>query len=280
MVRNLRIVVLSDNCAGTVDTLAEHGLSLWIEADSSRILFDCGQGRVLRGNARALGVRLSDASAVVLSHGHYDHAGGLAALYLDASPKAIFLHPAATEPKYARNDRPPHRYIGIPDSARTALSGAKQVVWSATACEVAPGVWCTGEIPRLPAPRQAEAGFFTDPECREPDPLADDQALFIETPAGPVVLAGCAHAGVANTLEHIVALTGKREILALIGGLHLAKAAPEELDAAMEAIGQRNPRVIAPCHCTGQAARSRLFCRFPKAARAAGAGSVFEFGES
>lgn len=280
MLRKLRIVVLADNCVGTVDMLAEHGLSLWIEADGARVLFDTGQGKVLRRNAGALGVRLSEAGAVVLSHGHYDHTGGLETLLEDCSPQAIFLHPAALEPKYARKDHPPHRYIGIPQGARGVLEESKKLVWTKAAAEVAPGVWCTGEIPRLHAHGSGETSFFTDPQCREQDRLADDQALFIETRDGLVVLAGCAHAGIANTLDHIAALTGRREIHALIGGLHLAKAGPDELEAAGNAIERRNPRLIAPCHCTGFAAQSYLFRRFPAAARPAGTGAVFEFGES
>ena len=95
MIKRLRVTVLADNCVAARDLLAEHGLSMLIEADGRRILFDTGQGKVLRANADALGISLSPLDAVVLSHGHDDHTGGLAGLLREVSPAAIFLHPAA-----------------------------------------------------------------------------------------------------------------------------------------------------------------------------------------
>ena len=116
MIERLRITVLADDHVAAPNVLAEHGLSMLIEADDRRILFDTGQGKVLRGNADALGIRLSGLDAVVLSHGHYDHTGGLAILLRECSPSAIFLHPAALQPKYAKSDNAAasfHRHSGV-----------------------------------------------------------------------------------------------------------------------------------------------------------------------
>jgi aspartate racemase len=191
MIKRLRVTVLADNCVAARDLLAEHGLSMLIEADDRRILFDTGQGKVLRANADALGISLSPLDAVVLSHGHDDHNGGLAGLLREVSPAAIFLHPAAMQPKYAKSENPPHRSIGMPESSRQALDAVQdRIVWTRSATEVVPGVWCTGEIPRLPVNEQTPTGFFLDADCREPDPIADDQALFIDTTSGLVVIAG------------------------------------------------------------------------------------------
>jgi 7,8-dihydropterin-6-yl-methyl-4-(beta-D-ribofuranosyl)aminobenzene 5'-phosphate synthase len=280
MIERLRITVLADNCAAGADLLGEHGLSMLIEADGRRILFDAGQGRVLRGNADALGIRLSEIGAVVLSHGHYDHTGGLAALLCECVPSAIFLHPAALEPKYARSAGPPHRYIGIPEASLQALEPLRdRIVRTRSATEVAPGVWCTGEIPRLPANGPAETGFFLDADCRVPDPMADDQALFMETAVGLVVVAGCAHAGVANTLDGVAALTGAGEVHTLVGGLHLGRAARRQLEAAAAAVDERNIRVLAPCHCTGMAAHAYLRARFGAVVRDVGAGTELVLGD-
>jgi 7,8-dihydropterin-6-yl-methyl-4-(beta-D-ribofuranosyl)aminobenzene 5'-phosphate synthase len=280
MIKQLRVTVLADNCVAAPDLLAEHGLSMLIEADDRRILFDTGQGRVLRANADALGIRLSPLDAVVLSHGHYDHTGGLAVLLQEVRPSAIFLHPAAMQQKHAASENSPHRSIGIPESSRQALDAVQdRIVWTRSATEVVPGVWCTGEIPRLPMNGVAATGFFLDADCREPDPVADDQALFMDTRSGLVVIVGCLHAGVLNTLDRISELTGRNDVLALVGGLHLGRATYKELEGCANALGMRNFQILAPCHCTGMGAQSYLRARFHSRVQDVGAGTRLVLGE-
>jgi 7,8-dihydropterin-6-yl-methyl-4-(beta-D-ribofuranosyl)aminobenzene 5'-phosphate synthase len=274
MIRRLRITVLADNSVGSRDLLAEHGLSMLIEADDRRILFDTGQGKVLLHNLAALDVCLAPLDAIVLSHGHYDHTGGLAAALQKADPSFIYMHPAALTRKYAKREHAPHRFIGIPTPCREALDTVRaRIVWTQSATEIVPGVWCTGEIPRVHAAAPTGGYFFLDEKCREPDPLADDQALVVETTRGLAVVAGCAHAGVTNTLDQVSKLTGRDEILALAGGLHLGQASYEQLEEAGNAIGRRNVQVLAPCHCTGAGAQAYLRHRFHSLVQEAGAGS-------
>jgi 7,8-dihydropterin-6-yl-methyl-4-(beta-D-ribofuranosyl)aminobenzene 5'-phosphate synthase len=281
MIEQLRITVLADNYVAGLHVLAEHGLSMLIEADKWRILFDTGQGKVLKENAETLGIPLGGLDAVVLSHGHYDHTGGVEILLRECSPSAIFVHPAALQPKYAKSDNPPHRFIGIPEGSRQAVRAVQaRVVWTETATEIVPGMWCTGEIPRVPANGPGESGFFLDGDCRHADPLIDDQALFIETRNGLVVLAGCAHAGLANTLDRVCALTGRTEVFGIVGGLHLWRATQQQLAASAEAISGRKPRILAPCHCTGLEAHSYLRTRFNPLVRDVGVGVRLEFTES
>jgi 7,8-dihydropterin-6-yl-methyl-4-(beta-D-ribofuranosyl)aminobenzene 5'-phosphate synthase len=274
MIRRLRITVLADNTTSAPDLLAEHGLSMLIEADDRRILFDTGQGRVLLGNMEALGTRLSALDAVVLSHGHYDHTGGLSTALQQGDPAAIFLHPAAVKPKYAKREVPPHRSIGIPRPSLEALNAVhERIVWTRSSAEIVPGVWCTGEIPRAHSAEATEGYFFLDAECREADPLLDDQALVVETSHGLVVIAGCAHSGVMNMLDQVCNVAGRDEVFALLGGLHLGRAPYEQLEAVGNSAGRRDIQILAPCHCTGAGAQAYLRGRFHSRVRDIGAGS-------
>lgn len=279
MIERLRITALADNATGAPGILAEHGLSLLIEAGEHRILFDTGQGKVLRENLAELRMTLHPLDAIVLSHGHYDHTGGLPIALEQASPKAIFLHPAALEPKFARRDPPPFRAIGIPPPALEALDAVRdRVVWTRSATEVVPGVWCTGEIPRPETSTNNDPLFYLDAGGITPDPIADDQALVAETARGLVVVAGFAHAGVVNTLNHVCRLAGRGEIHALLGGFHLGRASDKQLEDTASALACRRPEWIAPCHCTGMKAHACLRARFPARVLdlCAGSSLVFE----
>jgi len=278
MIKQLRITVLADNSVGSTDMIAEHGLSLLIEADDRRILFDTGQGRVLLENLCALGLSLDPLDAVVLSHGHYDHTGGLQTVLSQSHPATLFVHPAALERKFVKHERTPCRSIGIPAPSREALNGVlDRVVWTRAMKQVVPGVWCTGEIPRSITNEVGESLLFLDEEGLVPDPLIDDQALLIETTRGLVIVAGCAHAGVVNTVDHVCRLAGTHEIHALVGGFHLGLASHRRLEEIGSALGRRNFQILAPCHCTGMGAQAYLRARFHSLVRDVGAGSSLVF---
>jgi 7,8-dihydropterin-6-yl-methyl-4-(beta-D-ribofuranosyl)aminobenzene 5'-phosphate synthase len=278
MITRMRITVLVDNTVGSTNTLAEHGLSMLIEAGGRRILFDTGQGRVLRDNLHALGISLDPLDALVLSHGHYDHTGGITAVLESSRPTRIFLHPAALEARFTKREKTPPRSIGIPAASRAALDDARErVVWTRGATEIVPGVWCTGEIPRVNPEEESVQPFFLDDRGRKPDPLIDDQALFIQTARGLVLVAGCAHAGVVNTLDHVCRIACQTEVAALIGGLHLGGASRKRLEMTGSALGRHNVGMIAPCHCSGLIAQSYFRSRFNSLVREVGAGSSLVF---
>jgi 7,8-dihydropterin-6-yl-methyl-4-(beta-D-ribofuranosyl)aminobenzene 5'-phosphate synthase len=270
----IRLTVLADDCVAARTARGEHGLCFHIEAGSRRILFDTGQGLVLADNAQALGIDLGAVDTIVLSHGHYDHTGGLPAVLAAArGPVTLHLHPAALEPKYHFT-----RSIGLPPAARAALKRPNiSLIQSREPGEIAPGLFRTGEIPRPHPEESLTEVFHLDPDGREPDPLLDDQSLYFDTPHGIVVLLGCAHAGVIHILEHIQTLTNRRPLHAVIGGMHLGAAVPARRQWVIDRLRRFAPSLLVPMHCTGMNATADLWQAFPGACRPGGAGAVFEF---
>ena len=263
MVKDFKITAIVENTAGTFDAAGEWGLGLWIEADEQRILCDTGQGHTLRHNANLLGIDLRTADALVISHGHFDHTGGIAEL-IDAGFRGkIYAHPAALNGRFQRGTTPPHRHIGIPPASERALrSKAANLVESVQPTEVAPGILVTGAIPRRNTYEIAADPFFIDEACTQSDPLTDDQALLIETKGGWAVITGCGHAGLINTLNYTKEIIGNGRIFAVIGGLHLFQASAERIQATTENLQSFGVELIAPCHCTGFEATAALQSQF------------------
>jgi 7,8-dihydropterin-6-yl-methyl-4-(beta-D-ribofuranosyl)aminobenzene 5'-phosphate synthase len=274
----VRITVLVENTAQGPGLLGEHGLAYWIEREGRHVLLDTGQGGVLATNAYRLGVPLRQADAIVLSHGHYDHTGGLADALRGQRPCPIYVHPAALEPKYARNKDGTWREIGMPLGALQAVQQrAAAVVKTQCATEVFDGLWCTGPVPRNNDFETTGGPFFLDRECHRPDPLLDDQALFFESARGVVVLLGCAHAGVVNTLRYVRQLAGGKAIYAVLGGMHLAGAPAERTLRTVEELRELQIDRLAPAHCTGMAATAAFWTAFPGRCFPCHVGAKFEY---
>lgn len=256
------VTLLSENCVNRLGLLAEHGLSWWIDTGDHRVLFDTGQGMVLFRNTATLGIDLASASAIVLSHGHYDHTSGLPAA-LEAAPHAsLWMHPRATEPKFTGSGETSRRIsTDFMEKRGFAASGR-----SVTACsdprEVVPGIWMTGEIPRTNDFEDTGGPFYLDAALTRPDPLLDDQAVFFRSGGGVVVVLGCSHAGVVNTLRRVGELTGGAPLVGVMGGAHLAAASEKRMNETLAFLRQRKPGFIAFNHCTGENAVRRFTNEF------------------
>ncbi len=258
-----RITVLADNSVGSRGLLAEHGLALWIELGDRRILFDTGQGFALGPNADALGVDLSATGAIVLSHGHYDHTGGLGEALRRARDPRLYAHAAAFDDKYARNPDGTSRDIGMPERREMLARTAASLSLVDGPTEVASGLHSTGPVPRVTEFEDVGGAFFLDRDCATPDLLPDDQAVYVETAGGTVVLLGCGHAGMINTLWYVRTLTGDRPIRAVIGGMHLRTASDERVRRTIVELERLGWPRLYPCHCTGFTASARFWQRFP-----------------
>jgi 7,8-dihydropterin-6-yl-methyl-4-(beta-D-ribofuranosyl)aminobenzene 5'-phosphate synthase len=151
-----------------------------------------------------------------------------------------------------------------PGSTKALGDAASSVIWTSSPTEVLPGMFLTGEIPRKTAYEDTGGRFFLDAACTRPDPLLDDQALYFDTREGTVVVLGCGHAGVVNTIERILELTGGKPIHALIGGMHLLSASPDRMDRTLQALRNWNIKKLYPAHCTGMAAVTKLWNAFPQ----------------
>jgi 7,8-dihydropterin-6-yl-methyl-4-(beta-D-ribofuranosyl)aminobenzene 5'-phosphate synthase len=275
----VRITLLVENRAKRKGLQAEHGLSYWIEAGSQNILFDTGQSpEVLQHNANHLNIDLAQADSIVLSHGHYDHTGGLEGLIEEGADTRLVLHREATCKRYSRSRLGSVHEVGMPRHLAVQIdNGFVQRLDSTTPIDLGDGLCVTGEIPRLTDFEDTGGDFFLDPECLEPDPIRDDQAIYFDTPQGLVVLLGCAHAGVVNTCLAIQSLTGGRPIHAIIGGFHLLNASGERLSRTLEALASLEPAILAPIHCTGDLASNLLWFEFPGIWKPLSAGDHLSF---
>jgi 7,8-dihydropterin-6-yl-methyl-4-(beta-D-ribofuranosyl)aminobenzene 5'-phosphate synthase len=274
----IRVTVVVENTAQGPQLLAEHGLAYWIEYGDHRILFDTGQGNVLASNAYKLGLSLLDSEAIILSHGHYDHTGGMAFVLKTQRRVAVYAHPEVFRSRFIRTANGSSREIGMPYASVQAIKQpGVRFVETSTATKLFGGFYATGPVPRQTDYEDTGGSFFLDAACSNPDPLLDDQSAFFETKEGIVVLLGCAHSGVVNTLQYINELSRGAPIRAVIGGMHLVNASAERIARTVEEFKRIKVQSLAPCHCTWMAATVALWNAFPDNLIPCHVGSIFQF---
>lgn len=277
MKKDIRITVLIENTVFNAGLKAEHGLSLWIEYGDKKILFDTGQSDLILQNARTLGIDLAQTDIIILSHGHYDHTGGLKKVLKLAEDARVYFHPSALERKYQfKQGR--IREIGITQEVRDLIKKYvkdKKAFHTQKETEVFPGFSITGQVPRKNDFEDTGGKFYLDEGGESVDRITDDQALFIESSKGMIVILGCAHSGVVNTIEHITNLTGGIRIHTIIGGMHLINANDDRIEKTINAVGKYDIVKLYPCHCTGEKAKRKLWQHFPEKCTTCSVGEQF-----
>ncbi len=246
---DIRVSILSDNVASAPAFMGEHGLSIMIETPNGSVLFDCGQSDVAVRNARILGIDLQKVECIALSHGHYDHTAGLLHVLLETGRKKVFAHPDAFLPRFFQAG-PIKRYIGIPFNDAAVRSSCEELMLSKEQVELISGVYLTGEIERIPEYTYVEPNLYVERDGELTlDDFRDDQALVVETEDGMILITGCAHAGIANTVKYVGARFGK--IRAIIGGTHLGLTDPKQLEPSIKVLKDIDCEKLIFTHCTG-----------------------------
>jgi len=249
----LKITTLSENTAGLNNLLGERGLSILVETDEANILFDTGRSISASHNAELLGIDLSQIDKIVLSHGHYDHTGGLRQILRRMRKRIeIIAHPDIWAVKYEHREGQEDRYIGIPFHRQTLESLGARFKLTTKPVRITVNIMTTGEIPMVTDYEEIEPYLLVKEGNRfKPDKLLDDQALIINTEPGLVVILGCAHRGIINTLYHARQLTGVKTIYTVLGGCHLMDATEERVWLTIAALKELGVQRLGVSHCTG-----------------------------
>lgn len=252
------LTLLVDNTVRERGLLAQHGFSVWCEHAGSRVLFDTGaEGFVLRANAEQLGIDLATATGIALSHGHWDHGGGLLAAMDQAPAARVWIPQGALMPRWHRGEDGV-RDIALQHPVRERLV-VERARWAETSGPVrmADGIWLTGPVGGI-RPAWTHKGLVRNEIMDVPDDVPEEQALVLDTREGLVVVVGCAHFGIANLLGFLGRFFPGRPLRALVGGLHLESAPETEIQLLAEQLGAAGVGCVVPCHCSGPSAAWRL----------------------
>lgn len=238
----MKITVLADNVAKTSGFSAQHGLSLLIETSSRKLLFDMGQDQLFFENAKKLGISLGDVDLAVLSHGHYDHGGGLSCFLRENGTAPVFVNKNAFGDFYNKDKK----YIGL--DSTLASSRRIRLVGDETSLDENMTLFtCNGES--FSHPHTSQGLTKKDGECFLQDDFCHEQYLLISENGKKILISGCSHKGICNLAERF-----RPDVL--IGGFHLSKLDPaqephrSELKSIASFLGSFDTEYFT-CHCTG-----------------------------
>ena len=247
----MKIITLTDNIVKRRGLLAEHGLSIYIENQDNKILFDTGQSSVFFKNAKELGIDISTIDSLVLSHGHYDHTGGVATFLENNNHAKIYAKRETFSPKYRGR-----RYIGADPGL---MIPPERLVYTDAFFDLSERLFIASG-PYLPGSETScdSEGFYTKEHGSIiTDQFRDEQYLVYVGEDGLVIITGCSHLGIINIIRQATERF-KMPVAAIIGGFHTSQMATEDVDKIVDFLSKISPLKIGVSHCTGQDA----YCRF------------------
>ncbi len=272
---SIKITTLSENTAG-ISAVAEWGLSVLIEGDGVRLLLDTSQSMTVTHNAQLMDIDLSTIDKLIISHGHYDHTGGMKDVLIKTGPIDVLGHPDMWADKYAVYGEY-QRYIGVPFSREELESLGARFKLTTEPVWITKNIVTTGEIPMSNDYEQIDAGMCVKVgDGFEPDQILDDLALGIKTEAGLVVILGCGHRGMINTIHHLQQVMGEQRVYCVLGGTHLISATPDSLALTAADLRQIGVQKLGVSHCTGFPASCWLANEFPDEFFMNNSGTVLE----
>lgn len=249
----MKIHILTDDRVKKRGILAEHGMSIFIEHNNKNILFDTGQSDVYLQNATVMGINLNKTNYIVLSHGHYDHCGGLIHFPKTNNFPKVYIHKKAFTNRYALNiDAISYREIGIPWDLNDYKLIEKNIIYNQNNLKIDSGITLCPEIPSSEAFEEVPKGFYIKDENKMTlDMMRDEQMLIIQRDKGLSVFLGCSHPGTINCLKHALKLFPGKKIDTLVAGMHLENISSLRLQMTIQHIIDLDIRKVIPLHCTG-----------------------------
>lgn len=250
----MMVTLVMDNLEGA-GLASEHGLCFLIETEHGDVLFDAGASDAPFDNMQKLHKQPSCVKAVALSHGHYDHTGGLAKLMELAPDARIYAHGDVLMPRYLAHEHKTEP-IGMPESSLRAAVGMIRCEFSE---QLLPGVLLSSEVQLRPEYTEPDnPALQIDDRGLQTNHFKDERCMVLQHKGRTTVLLGCSHRGVENNILSAMELAGTNKLDRVVGGMHLGGACNDRLDRLVSFFEDQQIGEVVCCHCTGEQATKYL----------------------